>query len=67
MNPEQVPTCRTFRWKKNAAADRSGFRIRSWIEYNRGQDGGERIAVVYNEAVVVVAANTGYYLTSAHQ
>jgi hypothetical protein len=64
-NGENVPTARTFRWRK--ASTGAGFRLRSWIESGRGQDGGERVAVVYNEDVKVVAAATGYLYTAAYQ
>jgi hypothetical protein len=65
VNGESVPTARTFRWVKGGSSP--AFRIRNWIESDRGQDGGERIAVVYNEHVKVVAAPTGYLLTDCYQ
>ncbi|MFA4900934.1 MAG: hypothetical protein WC563_15555 [Brevundimonas sp.] len=64
-NGENVPTSRTFRWLKGGAS--AAFRLRNWIEPARGQDGGERVAVCYNEHVKVVAAATGYLLTDAYQ
>ena len=62
-NGESIPTCRTFRWLKDGMSrETGGFRVREWDEPNRGQDGGRKIAVVCNEVVKVVAANTGYFL-----
>lgn len=62
-NPEEIPTCRSFRWLKDGASRlTSGFRVREWDVPGRGQDGGRKLAVVCNEEEKVVAANTGYAL-----
>jgi hypothetical protein len=66
VNAEEVPTARTFRWNKTGSVGAGGFRMRSWFEPSRGQDGGEMIAVLSNDAEKVVAAPTGYLLTGAH-
>jgi hypothetical protein len=67
VSAEEVPTARTFRWNKAGGSNGNGFRIRSWFEPSRGQDGGEMIAVLSNDVEVVVAPNTGYLLTTAWQ
>lgn len=67
VSAEEVPTARTFRWNKAGNAGGNGFRLRSWFEQNRGQDGGEMIAVLCNDDEKVVAANTGYLLTACYQ
>lgn len=65
-NPEEVPTARTFRWNKTGQIGSNGFRFRSWFEPNKGQDGGEMIAVLSNDIEKIVAACTGYLLTGAY-
>jgi hypothetical protein len=74
-NPPGVPTdgqsictAKTFRWSKGGlATDANGFRVRTWFDPYLGQDGGERIAVLTNETVVITGPATGYYLVDAYQ
>lgn len=65
-SPEEVPTARTFRWNKAGNVGSNGFRFREWFEPNKGQDGGTMLAVLSNDAEVVVSACTGYLLTGAY-
>lgn len=65
QNEMVVPTARTFRWNKDGASRlTNGFRVRQWFDPNRGQDGSTKVAVLCNEAHVVVAANAGYLYTN---
>jgi len=64
-NPEEVPTCRNFRWLKDGMARESGgFRVREWEVPGRGQDGGRKISLCVNEIETLVDASSGYFLAN---
>lgn len=66
---QSIATSKTFRWSKGEGMGSidGGFRVRSWFDPNRGQDGGEMLAVAVNEVPVVTAPATGYLLTACVQ
>ena len=68
LDGQSISTLKTFRYVEGAAGlATNGFRVRTYFDPRRGQDGSEVSVVSVNEVVKVTGAPSGYLLTAAYQ